>query len=291
MYSSHHINCSTVPSPTPTYQPIHFHMSGDVSGSVVRNNAVVDSNQRCYVVHQTNNVRIENNVAYNAFGHCYVLEDGVEEDNQFIGNLAALTRNQLIGIGATDHEASLFWITNTRNHFINNVATGSQDTGYWFETNGAARYYGLYTFDGNVMHNNNREGLITYRPGWRNPSLAVFNDLKTYKNGGAGFDLHGTCRIKVKNGIIGANGVNVMGNRPGSNILEDTQIFAVDSLHAAGGKCLHEFGGSTGVTFSLEPNYEMVKLTNVTFRGYGPAPSGCTQPGRPIRLWQGNDIR
>ena len=171
------------------------------------------------------------------------------------------------------------------------MATGSQDVGFWFETNGAARYYGLYTFDGNVMHNNKREGLITYRPGWRNPSLAVFNDLKTYKNGGAGFDLHGTCRINVKNGIIGANGVNVMGNRPGSNILEDTQIFAVDSLHAAGGKCLHEFGSTSGVTFSLEPNYEMVKLTNVTFRGYGPAPAGCTPPGRPIRLWQGNDIR
>ena len=96
------------------YQPIHFHMSGDVAGSVIRNNAVVDSNQRCFVVHQTNNVRIENNVAYNAFGHCYVLEDGLEEGNHFVGNLGALTRNQLIGIGATDHEASLFWITNTR---------------------------------------------------------------------------------------------------------------------------------------------------------------------------------
>jgi hypothetical protein len=89
-------------------------MSGDVAGSVVRNNAVVNSNQRCVVVHQTHKVRVENNVAYNAFGHCFILEDGTEEDNHFVGNLGVLTRNQQITIGATDHEASLFWITNTR---------------------------------------------------------------------------------------------------------------------------------------------------------------------------------
>ena len=53
-------------------------MSGDVAGSVVRNNAVVDSNQRCVVVHQTHKVRVENNVAYNSFGHCFILEDGVD---------------------------------------------------------------------------------------------------------------------------------------------------------------------------------------------------------------------
>jgi cell migration-inducing and hyaluronan-binding protein len=27
-------------------------------------------------VHGTNNVRVENNVAYNNVGHCYFLEDG-----------------------------------------------------------------------------------------------------------------------------------------------------------------------------------------------------------------------
>lgn len=244
--------------------PIHFHMSGDVDGSVVRNNAVVDSNQRCYVIHGTHRVRVENNVAFGSFGHCFILEDGVEEDNHFVGNLGALVRHQLLGIGATDHDASVFWITNTKNHFVDNVATGCQGSGVWFETNGSPRYYPLYTFDGMVTHNNNGNGLITYRPGWRNPSEAVFNGFRSFGNNQAA-NLHGTCRIKIKNGVLKGT-VMVEGNRPGSNILEDTE------LHGP-------------VLFSLEPNYEMVILRNVTFKGF----TGSSGPA--IQLRNGNDIR
>ncbi len=39
-------------------------------------------------VHGTNDLRIENNVTYNAVGHCFFLEDGVEHGNQFVHNLA-----------------------------------------------------------------------------------------------------------------------------------------------------------------------------------------------------------
>jgi cell migration-inducing and hyaluronan-binding protein len=43
-------------------------------------------------VHGTNNIRVENNVAYNNVGHCYFLEDGVEHGNQYLNNLGMLTK-------------------------------------------------------------------------------------------------------------------------------------------------------------------------------------------------------
>ena len=55
--------------------PIHFHLSKDVTGSKVKKNSVRNSNQRCYVVHGSDNLLLEDNVAYNTFGHCYMLED------------------------------------------------------------------------------------------------------------------------------------------------------------------------------------------------------------------------
>lgn len=50
-------------------------------------------------------------------------------DNTFLNNLGARTKNQALGIGSTDHLPSTLWITNTKNHFIGNVASGSQSKG------------------------------------------------------------------------------------------------------------------------------------------------------------------
>ena len=41
------------------------------------------------VVHATHDAQVLDNVAYNVAGHCYYLEDGVEERNVFEHNLAA----------------------------------------------------------------------------------------------------------------------------------------------------------------------------------------------------------
>jgi len=72
--------------------PIHWHLVGDTQGQYIENSAIHDTYSRCVTVHGTNNVRVENNVAYNNVGHCYFLEDGVEHGNQYIGNLGMLTR-------------------------------------------------------------------------------------------------------------------------------------------------------------------------------------------------------
>jgi len=98
--------------------PLHFHMNGDVSGSVVSKNVVRGSHQRCYVLHGTDNAIVVDNVALDAVGHCYVLEDGGETGNTFERNLAAMVETQPLerSIGASDHEATSFWITNVQNN-------------------------------------------------------------------------------------------------------------------------------------------------------------------------------
>ena len=48
----------------------------DSPDSLVKKNVVRDSKQRGYVVHLTNNVTLEENVAYDITGHAYCIEDG-----------------------------------------------------------------------------------------------------------------------------------------------------------------------------------------------------------------------
>lgn len=97
-------------------QPVHFHFSNNVAGSVVRKNVVRNSNQRCFVIHVSNSVLVENNVAFNTVGHCYITENGNEIDNTFKDNLGSQTKMQSMSIGASDRDCSTFWVTSPRNH-------------------------------------------------------------------------------------------------------------------------------------------------------------------------------
>ena len=140
--------------------PIHWHLIGDAQGQYIRNSAIHDTYSRCVTVHGTNYLDIENNVTYNNIGHCFFLEDGVEHDNQFVHNLGILTKCHpdapcvptnlgpfgveggknfdLDGQNAkdilipSDNTVSTFWITNPDNIYRDNVAAGSDATGFWF---------------------------------------------------------------------------------------------------------------------------------------------------------------
>ena len=72
--------------------PIHWHLVGEGKGQYIRNAAIHDTFNRCVTVHGTNNLQVENNVTYNNVGHCFFLEDGIETGNEFIHNLAILTK-------------------------------------------------------------------------------------------------------------------------------------------------------------------------------------------------------
>ncbi len=140
--------------------PIHWHLIGDAQGQYIKNSAIHDTYSRCVTVHGTNYLDVENNVTYNNIGHCFFLEDGVEHGNQFVHNLGILTKchpdapcvaTNLAPFGSTggsnfdtdgqnakdilipsDNTASTFWITNPDNVYRDNVAAGSDATGFWF---------------------------------------------------------------------------------------------------------------------------------------------------------------
>ena len=74
--------------------PIHWHMAKtvDPAKTYAKSNSIHDVFQRCVTVHGTHGVTVEDNVAYNTFGHCYFLEDGGEKNNTFHHNLGLVTK-------------------------------------------------------------------------------------------------------------------------------------------------------------------------------------------------------
>ncbi|CAI6007157.1 unnamed protein product [Closterium sp. NIES-64] len=205
---------------------IHFHLCGNQAGrSVVRKNVMHDSKQRCVVVHATFNLTVEENVAFNTRGHCFMVEEGGEQGNSFIRNVGIWTRPVKVKISSeeTDDEPSTFWITNANNNYIGNVAAGSEDTGFWLELRDEVRglsaqwrkintlipinYHRVGTFAGNVAHSCDT-GFRDYPGGfmprfnattldedetyWDHPVWVTISGFTLYKNIYAGAFIHNT---------------------------------------------------------------------------------------------------
>lgn len=83
------------------------------------------------MVHATHNLIVDSNVAYNTSGHCFLVEEGGEQDNLFRNNLGFLTVavDRRISTQESDHDPSTFWISNIKNDYIGNVAAGSASSG------------------------------------------------------------------------------------------------------------------------------------------------------------------
>eukprot|EP01132_Coremiostelium_polycephalum_P000649 gene649-803_t len=121
--------------------PLHFHLGTNRPNNYFNDNSVTNSFYRCFTIHGTHGVTVSRNVAFNVFGHCYYLEDGVEENNTLSYNLAAYVHT--IGAPAAgsgqpgedftesadlrqpaDSAASGFYITNAYNRIVGNSASG-----------------------------------------------------------------------------------------------------------------------------------------------------------------------
>jgi cell migration-inducing and hyaluronan-binding protein len=236
--------------------PIHWHLGGDGAGQYVKNSSIHDTYNRCVTVHGTDNLLVQNNVTFNTVGHCFFMEDGIETGNEFIRNLAIQTkchptldcvptniapngempplffdraayRKESFHGGKTllpsDNTVSSFWITNPDNSYIDNVAAGSDQAGFWlslphhpngaflgteiasktfprrmllraFRGNTAHSNYDGYMFDRNIAEDNTF-GLAgnSYMP-LKDPMdpesemlETVFTDLTAYKNRNQGF--------------------------------------------------------------------------------------------------------
>ncbi len=160
--------------------PVHWHLMGDQGAqSAMTRSSVHGSFNRCVTIHGTNGVWVEDVVAYDAQGHCFFIEDGVERGNVLYRNVALMIRRPT-------HEAALlasdrhhlgpaaFWITNPDNVVIGNVAASSQGTGFWYalpehptgpsydlfdDANVWPRRTPLGRFVANVAHSNGSVGL------------------------------------------------------------------------------------------------------------------------------------
>ncbi|MEM8788072.1 MAG: G8 domain-containing protein [Pseudomonadota bacterium] len=188
--------------------PVHFHHSGDMEGSYVKDSAIHHVFQRGLVVHQADNALIEGNTVYDTVGHAVYIEDGVETGNRFADNLVMMPRSnpdevELGDINNTNHRASGFWITNPSNEFEgNHVAAVPAGMGFWFQPpdhspesagltrNDPRREEPLLQFEGNVAHSIDFDrGIgknLAYANGWTGVALDLGTSKRVLKNGDSG---------------------------------------------------------------------------------------------------------
>ncbi|RXJ74087.1 hypothetical protein CS022_05475 [Veronia nyctiphanis] len=135
--------------------PFHWHYIGNAKGQYVKDSVVMNSKNRCYTIHGTNEATLDNNACYDHEGHGYFLEDGNETKNVITNNIGILSRRPPVGKhllfsdidrGIVDSDPnqmnfgigpkravgpSTFWITHPTNIIENNVSVASEGTGFW----------------------------------------------------------------------------------------------------------------------------------------------------------------
>jgi len=284
--------------------PIHFHQSETNPGSVIAANTIRDSNQRCVVIHGTHNVTISYNIAYDTFGHCYMVEDGVETQNLFEYNLGLATKitpdEGILSIAESDMFASTFWISNPTNMFLNNVAAGSEDTGFWYEMIENIRgesikfdpYYLInpltqpYGYNiGTVCHSNHGDGFKLYPNGYFPEEEAVFKDFRSYLNHGDGVLLHNSANLAVDGGYFGDNRQGVEVDKQADDVrVSNAHIVGYSDLYRAivqaGKKPSHcpAFRPLVGIQLHSYLRYrdsDGYIVENIKFEKFGETLTGC----------------
>jgi hypothetical protein len=157
--------------------PMHWHLAIDRSNDFIRNSSIHSSFQRAVVLHGTNKVTVEGNVAFDITNHAFVwAEDGNETGNKFLRNLAVFNKNpteaefafpapSTLHFNSTQAEfrSASFWGRGFNHTLVGNIAGGSVDGfGFFFDrfspsTLGATEGVGL-VFADNIAHSNYRPG-------------------------------------------------------------------------------------------------------------------------------------
>ncbi|KAM3846140.1 cell surface hyaluronidase CEMIP2 [Vipera latastei] len=157
-----HVELKQMGQQVPGRYPVHFHRCGDVDEkggytyrTYVEGLSIHHCFSRCVSIHATNGLLIKDTVGYNTLGHCFFMEDGIEQRNILFHNLGLVTkpgtllptdRNSTMCTAIRDHvygnyepvpatdcmAVSTFWIAHPNNNLISNVAAGSQDAGIWY---------------------------------------------------------------------------------------------------------------------------------------------------------------
>ncbi|WP_299458757.1 G8 domain-containing protein [uncultured Microscilla sp.] len=123
--------------------PYHWHMLGNVgAGQYLKSSSVHQSYNRAITIHGTESTLVENNFCYDHIGHGVFLENGSERFNVIRKNVVLLTKRPAPEqqLTPSDNQFNViqnrtpasFWITNPQNTFEQNIAAGTEGTGYWF---------------------------------------------------------------------------------------------------------------------------------------------------------------
>lgn len=123
--------------------PVHWHLLTDqAQGQYVRNSSIHHSFSRAVTIHGTDYITVEDNFCYDHLGHGIFLENGAERFNEIRNNVVLLTRRPADGeeltLSDNSHDEmqnrtpASYWITNPNNTFEDNIAAGTEGTGYWF---------------------------------------------------------------------------------------------------------------------------------------------------------------
>jgi hypothetical protein len=194
--------------------PIHFHhVQNTMDGTVINGVSIWDSHNRFITLHNSDGITIENTVGYKSIGHGFFMEDGTEENNTLMNDLAILT---LPGkIRPDDGGAAGFWVQNPRNNLTDDVAVSCAGSGFdlsiadkapdvvpfniqnFLESNNTApvfpRNLKITAFVGNEAHSNRGDGLHLYRlNGVRHGTISWFTGLTMWRNGNVGVDITGS---------------------------------------------------------------------------------------------------
>ncbi|KAL4433088.1 hypothetical protein ABPG77_006515 [Micractinium sp. CCAP 211/92] len=192
--------------------PFHWHMVNNATGQMATDCSVYRSFYRCFTLHDTSDLLLQNNVGFHIAGHCFYIEDGVEEHNTLDHNLAAFVHvigspaagvdqtGQTFAESATqpqpsDAAASGFYVTNPNNRLTNNAASGGysgffypvlpKPIGFSRSVNIVPASRPMLAFDGNTAHSS---GYMWFQAGCLYFGGQLYEDAtqgnKLYYNGG-----------------------------------------------------------------------------------------------------------
>ena len=338
--------------------PFHLHLvNRSGANSFLRDSAVWRSYYRCVSLHGTWGAEVSSNVAHDVVGHCYYLEDGVEEENTFQHNLASLVHPLFAGAansvgganffpasgpGASqefssylgvsealllpaDATASGFYITNARNRFVGNAASGGW-SGFQFpvlqEPIGSHRNSGLPSprlrptleFRGNTAHSSGfywtAAGCIyvsggLFYPSASDPSLA-YNPGRASTFSAGGSSSHALTMFNDTKVFLCYMGIQHWGSWPeiigfeAHDVMKAANVFGtawVDNMlvtcrtrnapRNGGGKGYQEVAFDSTST-ALFQSYDIGQshiLTNVLFRNCS-SPAKTTRNRQTFYTWQ-----
>jgi len=278
--------------------PLHFHHCGDSIGSMVVRNVVRQSNQRGYVMHNTNQVTLEENVAFDITGHCFFNEDGTEVDNTFRNNLVIQVKKmpvdkktqleELSGRSESDDKCSGFWISNANNTYIGNVVAGSEHHGYWFETFGVQASSNLIAFEDNEVHSTKSWAFTVYKPGWKPSEINIIKNFKAYRNENIGAFLHNSRNLYFEDGIFADNGDRDVRVNLADSYTFDGTIF-IGNTGLAPPLCHQsrlaiELSPTRSYNRDESGEYRGTTLINTKFYNWTQSDTGCEQDSKPIRF-------